>query len=214
MLEAKNQRNVAVFNDATGRFEFVRNEKDVQDAQEKLDEARKDVEDEAYAEISDEIKNGNATNEKILEIIAKWAEAYGSGDFSTIKDDIAAIIKKETGIDINGSSKEGETTTDDSTSSDGTESQGSTLGKLASGIVNGTMGLIEGLLNFAGNQSNAASGLLFGAIKNTASDIVASKNTTNNQTTNNYIANGINLTKERADNSSFSSVLEAVVMGA
>lgn len=214
LLEAKNQRNVAVFNDATGRFEFVRNEKDVQDAQEKLDEARKDVEDEAYAEISDEIKNGNATNEKILEIIAKWAEAYGSGDFSTIKDDIAAIIKKETGIDINGSSKEGETTTDDSTSSDGTESQGSTLGKLASGIVNGTKGLIEGLLNFAGNQSNAASGLLFGAIKNTASDIVASKNTTNNQTTNNYIANGINLTKERADNSSFSSVLEAVVMGA
>lgn len=213
LLEAKNQRNVAVFNDATGRFEFVRNEKDVQEAQEKLDEARKDVEDEAYAEISDEIKNGNATNEKILEIIAKWAEAYGSGDFSTIKDDIAAIIKKETGIDINGSAKEEEKTTDDSTSSDGTESKGSTLGKLASGIVNGTKGLIEGLLNFAGNQSNSASGLLFGAIKNTASDIVASKNTTNNQTTNNYIANGIQLTRERAENNSFSSVLEAVVMG-
>ena len=213
LLEAKNQRNVAVFNDATGRFEFVRNEKDVQDAQEKLDKARNDVEDEAYAEISDEIKNGNATNEKILEIIAKWAEAYGSGDFSTIKDDIAAIIKKETGIDINGSAEEEEKTTDDSASSDGTESKGSALGKLASGIVNGTKGLIEGLLNFAGNQSNSASGLLFGAIKNTASDIVASKNTTNNQTTNNYIANGINITKERADNSSFSSVLEAVVMG-
>lgn len=212
LLEAKNQRNVAVFNDATGRFEFVRNEKDVQDAQEKLDEARKDVEDEAYAEISDEIKNGNATNEKILEIIAKWAEAYGSGDFSTIKDDIAAIIKKETGIDINGSSKDDETTSDDGTSSDGTESKGSTLGKLASGIVNGTKGLIEGLLNFAGNQSNSASGLLFGAIKNTASDIVASKNTTNNQTTNNYIANGINITKERADNSSFSAVLQEVAM--
>nr|DAE55178.1 MAG TPA: minor tail protein [Caudoviricetes sp.] len=213
LLEAKNQRNVAVFNDATGRFEFVRNEKDVQDAQEKLDEARKDVEDEAYAEISDEIKNGNATNEKILEIIAKWAEAYGSGDFSTIKDDIAAIIKKETGIDINGSAEEEEKTTDDNASSDGTESKGSTLGKLASGIVNGTKGLIEGLLNFAGNQSNSASGLLFGAIKNTASDIIASKNTTNNQTTNNYIANGIQLTRERAENNSFSSVLEAVVMG-
>lgn len=212
LLEAKNQRNVAVFNDATGRFEFVRNEKDVQDAQKKLDEARKDVEDEAYAEISDEIKNGNATNEKILEIIAKWAEAYGSGDFSTIKDDIAAIIKKETGIDINGSAEEEEKTTDDSTSSDGTESKGSTLGKLASGIVNGTKGLIEGLLNFAGNQSNASSGLLFGAIKNTASDIVASKNTTNNQTINNYIANGINITKERADNSSFSAVLQEVAM--
>ena len=212
LLEAKNQRNVAVFNDATGRFEFVRSEKDVQDAQEKLDEARKDVEDEAYAEISEEIKNGNATNEKILEIIAKWAEAYGSGDFSTIKDDIAAIIKKETGIDINGSAEEEEKTTDDSTSSDGTESKGSTLGKLASGIVNGTKGLIEGLLNFAGNQSNASSGLLFGAIKNTASDIVASKNTTNNQTTNNYIANGINITKERADNSSFSAVLQEVAM--
>lgn len=212
LLEAKNQRNVAVFNDATGRFEFVRNEKDVQDAQKKLDEARKDVEDEAYAEISDEIKNGNATNEKILEIIAKWAEAYGSGDFSTIKDDIAAIIKKETGIDINGSAEAEEKTTDDSTSSDGTESKGSTLGKLASGIVNGTKGLIEGLLNFAGNQSNASSGLLFGAIKNTASDIVASKNTTNNQTTNNYIANGINITKERADNSSFSAVLQEVAM--
>nr|DAP33613.1 MAG TPA: minor tail protein [Caudoviricetes sp.] len=213
LLEAKNQRNVAVFNDATGRFEFVRNEKDVQDAQEKLDEARKDVEDEAYAEISDEIKNGNATNKKILEIIAKWAEAYGSGDFSTIKDDIAAIIKKETGIDINGSAEEEEKTTDDNASSDGTESKGSTLGKLASGIVNGTKGLIEGLLNFAGNQSNSASGLLFGAIKNTASDIIASKNTTNNQTTNNYIANGIQLTRERAENNSFSSVLEAVVMG-
>lgn len=212
LLEAKNQRNVAVFNDATGRFEFVRNEKDVQDAQKKLDEARKDVEDEAYGEISDEIKNGNATNEKILEIIAKWAEAYGSGDFSTIKDDIAAIIKKETGIDINGSAEAEEKTTDDSTSSDGTKSKGSTLGKLASGIVNGTKGLIEGLLNFAGNQSNASSGLLFGAIKNTASDIVASKNTTNNQTTNNYIANGINITKERADNSSFSAVLQEVAM--
>lgn len=212
LLEAKNQRNVAVFNDATGRFEFVRNEKDVQDAQKKLDEARKDVEDEAYAEISDEIKNGNATNEKILEIIAKWAEAYGSGDFSTIKDDIAAIIKKETGIDINGSAQEEENPSDDGTSSDGTESKGSTLGKLASGIVNGTKGLIEGLLNFAGNQSNSASGLLFGAIKNTASDIVASKNTTNNQTTNNYIANGINITKERADNSSFSAVLQEVAM--
>lgn len=212
LLEAKNQRNVAVFNDETGRFEFVRNEKDVQDAQEKLDEARKDVEDEAYAEISDEIKNGNATNEKILEIIAKWAEAYGSGDFSTIKDDIAAIIKKETGIDINGSSKDDETTSDDGTSSDDTESPSSPLGKLVSGIVNGTKGLIEGLLNFAGNQSNSASGLLFGAIKNTASDIVASKNTTNNQTTNNYIANGINITKERADNSSFSAVLQEVAM--
>ena len=210
LLEAKNQRNVAVFNDETGRFEFVRNEKDVQDAQEKLDEARKDVEDEAYAEISEEIKNGNATNEKILEIIAKWAEAYGSGDFSKIKDDISQIIKKETGIDINGTStKEDEKSEETDTSSGTTKTQGGILGKIANGVV----GLIEGILNGVNNSADAGSGLLFGAIKNTASDAIASKNTTNNQTTNNYIANGIQLTRERAENNSFSSVLEAVVMG-
>jgi TP901 family phage tail tape measure protein len=101
LLDAQNERNVRIFNEKTGQWEWQANEKDIATAQEKLEEARKEVEEEAYNAVITELENGNTTNEKILEIIALWAEAYGTGDFSSIASNISSIIQNHSGVDIN-----------------------------------------------------------------------------------------------------------------
>lgn len=100
LLDAQNNRTVRVWNAEAGRWEWKSNEKDVQDARERLEEARLAVEEAAYDNIIDELNSGNATNTSILKIVSTWAAAYGSGDFSGIEKAILGIIEAETGIKV------------------------------------------------------------------------------------------------------------------
>lgn len=201
LLDAQNQRNVAIFNEKTGQFEYVRNEKSVKQAEEKLVEARRDVEEEAYNEIETELKNGNATNAKILEIIAKWAAAYGSGDFNSVAQTVADVIKNETGISLSIPTESGGGTTSIS---------GGGGGSSKLGFLDSESGFIRSLSAVAGDTSLSRLGLLAGAIAQTLPDATTTNNTTTTNTTNHYTANGITLTREQAKNNSFVEMLETL----
>lgn len=98
--DARNQATVRRFNQATGQWEWQVDEKAVKTAEENLDKARLAVEEAAYKSIIEELKKDSTSNEKILEIIAKWAEAYGTGDFSGISNDILKIIHETGKVNI------------------------------------------------------------------------------------------------------------------
>lgn len=98
--DARNQATVRRFNQTTGQWEWQVDEKAVKTAEENLDKARLAVEEAAYKSIIEELKKDSTSNEKILEIIAKWAEAYGSGDFSGISNDILKIIHETGKVNI------------------------------------------------------------------------------------------------------------------
>ena len=100
LLEAKQERNVRVYNSETGAFEWQANLKSIEQAQEKLDSAKKAVEDAAWDEVIENIESGNATNASILEILNKWNEAYGSSSLRDVAGSILDIIEKATGISI------------------------------------------------------------------------------------------------------------------
>lgn len=81
--EARNQRNVRVFNAQTGRYEWQANAKNVQSAQDNLDKAisslNEYVEGQAWDEVINYIKDGNLDSNGIKNILDKWA-AYSIGD--------------------------------------------------------------------------------------------------------------------------------------
>lgn len=104
---AKNEATVRRFNQATGQWEWQFDEKKVQAAEENLkkqeeslEKARLEVEKAAYDDILKELDKDHTTNEQILAILAKWAEAYGSGDFSGISNDILKIIHETGKVNI------------------------------------------------------------------------------------------------------------------
>lgn len=97
LLEAQENRVVRILNTETGQWEWKANEKEIQNAKENLDNARKSVESAAWSEIEKLIRSGNSSNSEILGIIEKWAGAYGTGGQSFIGD-ITELIQKETGI--------------------------------------------------------------------------------------------------------------------
>lgn len=100
LRKAQESRTVRVYNAKTGRWEQVVNEKDVESARERLEEARFAVESAAYDTIIKDIESGNATSRSILNTLANFAYAYGTGDFSAIKNDILSILQSS-GITIN-----------------------------------------------------------------------------------------------------------------
>lgn len=101
--DARNQATVRRFNQATGQWEWQVDEKKVAEAQERLNEAQKNLseyaEEKAWDETKDAIEKGNATNKSILDILAKWAEA-SMQDNPEFVDDIKGIIKSESGTDV------------------------------------------------------------------------------------------------------------------
>lgn len=100
LRKAQESRTVRVYNAKTGRWEQVVNEKDIESARERLEEARFAVESAAYDTIIKDIESGNATSRSILNTLANFAYAYGTGDFSAIKNDILSILQSS-GITIN-----------------------------------------------------------------------------------------------------------------
>ena len=99
LLDAQNNRTTRVLNSATGQWEWLANERDVENAREKLEEARLAVEDAAYNQIISDLESGNLTNQSILTILANWQSAYGSGDFSHVSNDIKGVLR-EAGVDV------------------------------------------------------------------------------------------------------------------
>ena len=101
LLDAQNNRTVRVYNRQTGTWEFASSAKEVQEAQENLDKARLEIEQAAYDEIIKLLEDGDSTNEALLKVMAHWAAAYGSGDFSGVSNTIKSIVKEATGVDLN-----------------------------------------------------------------------------------------------------------------
>ncbi len=99
LLDAQKNRTTRVLNSATGQWEWLANERDIQAARENLEEARLAVEEAAYSQIISDIESGNATNKSILALLASWQGAYGSGDFSHVSDGIKAILR-EAGVNV------------------------------------------------------------------------------------------------------------------
>ena len=99
LMDAQKNRTTRVLNSATGQWEWVANERDIQAARENLEEARLAVEEAAYSQIISDLESGNATNKSILALLASWQGAYGSGDFSHVSDGIKAILR-EAGVNV------------------------------------------------------------------------------------------------------------------
>lgn len=98
LQEARENRVVRVLNPNTGMWEWQSNEREIQNAEQNLAAAKKNVEDSAYDEIENALEN-KKTNEEIRDILQKWAGAYGTGSANFVKD-IVDLIQKETGITI------------------------------------------------------------------------------------------------------------------
>lgn len=94
LAAAYNERNVAVYNAATKTFELQASKKSISSAQDNLTKAEENlvkaqqaleeyVKDQAWEDVISELNAGNATNESILSIVAKWAmHSVNQEDFS------------------------------------------------------------------------------------------------------------------------------------
>lgn len=86
--DAKNNRNVRVFNAQTGTWEYQANQKDVSSAQDSLDSAVKEladfIHDSAWDEVIEALENG-AESDEVHDILVKW-EKYGFSGSQEIID--------------------------------------------------------------------------------------------------------------------------------
>ena len=97
LLDTMAQRNVRVYNTATGQWEWQSNAQDIQDAKEELENAQKEYDDAIYDEqtnllqeqvdwaekIYEKIQDGDATNEEIVELMKffsnQWSDSNEEG---------------------------------------------------------------------------------------------------------------------------------------
>lgn len=93
LLDLQNNRTSYVLNRETGQWEWMVNERELQKAEEELEQARYEVEKAAYDNIIEELENGNDTSKALLKVVALWAGAYGSGDFSAVEKTITSILR-------------------------------------------------------------------------------------------------------------------------
>lgn len=94
LLDTMAQRNVRVYNTATGQWEWQSNAQDVQDAKEELENAQKEYDDAIYDEqtnllqeqvdwaekIYEKIQDGDATNEEIIELMKFFSGQWSDSD--------------------------------------------------------------------------------------------------------------------------------------
>ena len=90
--DARNNKNVRVYNAATGTWEWQANAKDVQSAEESLQQAQHNLEKAAFNQIIAQFEDQTATTKSIAEIIAKIAPLLGAD--STMVSDIKSTISK------------------------------------------------------------------------------------------------------------------------
>ena len=94
LLDTMAQRNVRVYNTATGQWEWQSNAQDIQDAKEELENAQKEYDDAIYDEqtnllqeqvdwaekIYEKIQDGDATNEEIIELMKFFSNQWSDSD--------------------------------------------------------------------------------------------------------------------------------------
>lgn len=94
LLDTMAQRNVRVYNTATGQWEWQSNAQDIQDAKEELENAQKEYDDAIYDEqtnllqeqvdwaekIYEKIQDGDATNEEIVELMKFFSNQWSDSD--------------------------------------------------------------------------------------------------------------------------------------
>ena len=94
LLDTMAQRNVRVYNTATGQWEWQSNAQDIQDAKEELENAQKEYDDAIYDEqtnllqeqvdwaekIYEKIQDGDATNEEIIELMKFFSSQWSDSD--------------------------------------------------------------------------------------------------------------------------------------
>lgn len=94
LLDTMAQRNVRVYNTATGQWEWQSNAQDIQDAKKELENAQKEYDDAIYDEqtnllqeqvdwaekIYEKIQDGDATNEEIVELMKFFSNQWSDSD--------------------------------------------------------------------------------------------------------------------------------------
>lgn len=93
---ARNEATVRRFNQATGQWEWQTDEKKIAEAEKNLEQAQLDLQDAAYSNIIEQLKEQTATNDSILAILKEVAPLLGE-DFSNA---VQNAIKDKTGVDI------------------------------------------------------------------------------------------------------------------
>lgn len=90
--EAKNNRNIQVYNATTGRYEWQADLKAIDDANEavesaetQLEQARLDIEEAAYNSIIKELEEGTANEQTIIKLLKEWALASGESNPEFVK---------------------------------------------------------------------------------------------------------------------------------
>lgn len=94
--DAKNEATVRRFNQATGQWEWQSDEKKIAEAEKNLEQAKHNLQEAAYGNIIDQLKEQTATNESIFAILKEVAPLLGE-DFSS---KIQIIIKNQAGVDV------------------------------------------------------------------------------------------------------------------
>ena len=93
---ARNEATVRRFNQATGQWEWQTDEKKIAEAEKNLEQAQLDLQEAAYSNIIEQLKEQTATNDSILAILKEVAPLLGE-DFSNA---VQNAIKDKTGVDI------------------------------------------------------------------------------------------------------------------
>lgn len=93
---ARNEATVRRFNEATGQWEWQTDEKKIAEAEKNFEKAQLNLQETAYNNIIDQLKEENATNDSILAILKEVAPLLGE-DFSNA---VQNAIKDKTGVDI------------------------------------------------------------------------------------------------------------------
>lgn len=94
LLDAKQQRNVRVFNSAIGQWEQVANEKSIKEAEKNLEQARIEYEQQAYSSIISLLESEDKSTSAMVKLLAVIAETMPE-----ISNKAQAILS-EAGVDI------------------------------------------------------------------------------------------------------------------
>lgn len=227
LAEAQRQRSVRVLENGT--WTWRANQKDVQTAQEKLEQARTNLQKNAYNSMIDELKSGNATTESILRILDDVTLVLNDdGTFSArVKD-----VFKNNGVNLSrDATTRGYTNVADSTDTRKalTDRQRARMAEKVDRLMEGQLydngGILSGLGGIKATSRNEAVldpkltaeilnpvsntkfaqfanslGLLFGASKSIPSDRGSIVNqNTSNDSHNSYSVNGVPIPQRMAE---------------
>lgn len=225
LLDAKNERNVRVFNSQTGNWEWQANEKAIQEAEENLKDAKKDLENAGWDSVENLLEQDVVTNEEMLNVINSIADILPEWG-----DSVIALIKEVSKVDLN-------------VNSGGTQNaigfdkwNNNHLVYFNKAYDNG--GVLQGLGGIKATQQDEivlppeltrkiltptsneefvkfskALGLLFGTSRTVMpynGNIVRNQNSVANNDNRSYVINGVPITHEQAQNYTVAQICEVI----